>query len=129
MNSSQGAKETSDQRKHKRLRVQDGVYVVLRNETHKLGMILDVSPGGLAFKYVDDDGGMEASFELDIFLAGHGLVWKGVPHKTVSDVETERGIPFSSVRMRRRGVQFKDLSRDHLSHLEYVIQNQTASGI
>ncbi|MBN1103014.1 MAG: hypothetical protein JXL84_06335 [Deltaproteobacteria bacterium] len=111
----------SDRRRYLRFRLAYFGYTHLRNHLSKVGEIVDVSQGGLAFKYVADDVPCCGAFELDVYVREYGFIWKGIPHKTVSDIEMERDIPFSSVRMRRRGVVFLDLSPDAREKLESLL--------
>jgi len=119
-----------ERRKHKRFKVQDRAFVVLgappRPHSTKAGQIIDISMGGLAFSYIADDDRSNASSELGIFLADNSFHLRHIPFETISDLKTNR-VPFSSITIRRSGVQFGELTHDQISQLEYFIQNHTIS--
>lgn len=117
-----------ERRKHKRFKVQEGLFAVLDGDKQKLGPILDVSRGGLSFHYVGDEK-PHTSQEMKIFSSRTDFYMADVPFRTVLDVRLPRGVPFSSVRMSRCGVQFGDLTHDQNSQLEYLIANYTVGEV
>ena len=117
------AEELVEQRKHKRFRPQDGTYAILRGPGKKLGQVVNVSRGGLAFRYIDIGERPKRSFELDISIEENGFILDRLSFETVSDFSTSRDFPFSSTPIRRRGGQFRALNEDQISDLEYFIQN------
>ena len=112
-----------EQRKHKRFRPQDGTYALLRGPGKKLGQVINISRGGLAFRYIDIGERPESSFELDISIEEKGFILDNLLFETVSDFSSSREFPFSSTPIRRRGGQFKALNKKQISELEYLIQN------
>ena len=116
-------KEAIEQRRHKRFRVKDNAFAVHRDYVTKLGKILDISISGLSFSYIDDGKRLKGSYDLDIFLSGNGFRLEKVQIKIISDTQIVSKIPFSSIIMRRCGVQFEELSDNQISHLEYFIRN------
>lgn len=118
-----------DQRKHKRFQVHEGVFVVCGPYSNKLGQIMDISMGGLAFRYVAGNHESSEPFELDIFFTGHGCYMSKLPFRTISDFEIVNEIPFSSVTIRRCGVQFGRLMPHQISQLEYLIREHTTATI
>jgi hypothetical protein len=118
------AEKLVERRKHNRFSVSKGAFVALRPHYGKIGQVVNISMGGLAFTYMADEERPSRSFELDIFLAGGSFYLQGVPFGTISDFHND-GIPLSSVKMRRMGVQFGDLTPHQVSQLEYFIQNHT----
>ncbi|MBW2567554.1 MAG: PilZ domain-containing protein [Deltaproteobacteria bacterium] len=117
------AEKLVERRKHNRFSVSKGAFVALRPHYGKIGQVVNISMGGLAFTYMADEE-RPSSFELDIFLAGGSFYLQEVPFGTISDFHND-GMPLSSVKMRRMGVQFGDLSPHQVSQLEYFIQNHT----
>ena len=112
-----------EQRKHKRFRPQEGTYAILRSPGKKLGQVINISRGGLAFRYIDIGERPERSFELDISIEEHGLILDSLSFETVSDFSVSREFPFSSTPIRRRGGQFKSLKKNQISQLEYLLRN------
>ena len=108
-----------------RFRAREGAFAVLRNHVNKLGQILDISRGGLSFKYIADDHLPPGPHFLDIFLTGREFHTKSVPVITISDVEIDADIPYTSLTLRRRGLQFMELTPNHVNQLEVFLQNHT----
>ena len=122
-------KEHRERRKYTRFRAKDGALIELRSYRGKLGEIIDISKGGLAFRYIDIGDRPKGSFEVDIFLKEKGFRLEKVPAKTVSDLETTKYFPYSSTKTRRQGVQFGDLTRNQISKLEHFIKNYTSGEV
>jgi hypothetical protein len=117
--------EVVERRKHKRFHAKDGTFAVLRPQwpySTKIGQIIDISMGGLAFSYVAGEDQPNRSYELDILLAEHSFHLTKIPFKTIWDQEAEQ---LPSLRMRRCGVQFGELAPHHISQLEYFVQHYT----
>lgn len=119
------AKKNVDRRKHKRFQVQDVSFAALRPNYHKIGQIIDMSTDGLAFRYLADVESPETSFALDIFLASRAFHLSGLPFKIIYDVETNE-LRLSSIKTRRSGLQFGELTFEQKSQLEYFIRNYSA---
>lgn len=107
-------KEVDERRKHKRFRVQSGAFTVLTafswpHSNPRLGQIIDISMGGLTFSYITSEESLNVSLELSIFLAGNRFHLRSISFKTISDAETNE-VPFSSINMKRSGVQFGELT-------------------
>jgi hypothetical protein len=126
------AKEIVERREHKRFWAQGGAFAILRPHFYKLGQIMDVGRGGLAFRYTTSMEQPYEPFELDISLdifspeyhtsgANVNFSLSGLPIKIISDVEIAR-IPFGSIAQRRCGVQFGELTHDQKSKIDYFIQ-------
>jgi len=84
-----------------------------------------MSREGLAFRYIAGHERPNGALELEILLGDHSFYLDKIPFKTISDCETANEVPFSSIKMRRSGVQFGDLTPNQISQLEYFIQNHT----
>jgi len=122
-------KGVADKRKHKRFRSQDLAFAAFGSHSKEIGQIMDISRGGLAFLYISDGDQINESRELEIYLANNGFHLKEVPFNTISDFELTSEFPLSSIIMRRRGVQFGELTQDHVSLLGYFIQNHTVGEV
>ena len=112
-----------ERRRYKRFQVQDNAFAVHRDYVTKLGKILDISISGLSFSYIDDGKQLNGSCDLDIFLSGNGFRLEKVQVRIISDVHIVSKIPFSSIIMRRGGVQFEELLQKQISQVEYFIRN------
>ncbi len=113
-----------ERRKHKRFSVSKGAFVALRPHYVKVGQVIDISTRGLAFTYMADEKRPNRSFELDMFLADQAFYLQEVPFRTISDFHSD-GIPFSSIEMRRMGVQFGNLTEAEKAKLVYFMDNYT----
>lgn len=113
----------AENRRFKRFQAPQNAFALLRGPDGKLGQIIDISRGGLAFRYVANGGQTSKSVQLDIFLANNGFRLEKVSFRTVSDFEIIKQGPFNSLIMRRCGVQFDELNQNHASRLKYFIEN------
>ena len=118
-------KDLVEQRKHTRFRVMDGIYAALGSTGNKLGQIINVSRGGLAFRYIDIGERPDRMLELEISPKDNGFGIRDVLFQTIFDSEASSDFPFASTPMRRRGGRFITLTREQISDLEYFIQNYT----
>jgi hypothetical protein len=122
-------RKPAEQRKHKRFPVPTGSFVSLGSNGSILGQILDVSMGGLSFRYIGDDS--KNGSHLDIFSTEHGFHLGKVPFKPVADFEIDNrllckigGKAHPHCRTMRRGsVRFHKLSRKQKSQLKNFLQN------
>jgi hypothetical protein len=115
-----------ERRKHRRFKVK-GAFIVLRPYDAKLGTIVDISMDGLTCDYFCAEDPSKESTTLDIFTDGDFRLF-GVPCRTISDFETLK-TPLPSMRKRRCGVQFGELTQSQMSQLEDFIQNYTAGEV
>jgi hypothetical protein len=120
-----GARKGFDEhRKHKRFQVPGAAFVGFGPHANKVGQIVDVSMGGLAYRYVGSEDSSEGS-HLDIFVTDHDFYMGAIPFKTVCDLQIVDRVSASPMTMRRCGVQFRKLSRKQNSQLEHFIQHHT----
>jgi hypothetical protein len=116
----------SERRKNKRYRVQKGVLVAPSTHVRKLWQVLDIGKGGLAFRYVSNDGELKTSSELDIVTGDTRFLLEQIPFRSISDFEMSDK-PVSSRKVRRRGVQFGALTDTQVRQLDLLIRSHTAS--
>ena len=119
------SEEVIEKRRHKRFRSKESAYASFGNHAMKIGQIVDISMGGLAFHYIADGDQINGSRKLEIYLAHNGFHMREVPFNTISDFILPSEFPISTIIMRRRGVQFGELSEQQVSQLGYLIQNYT----
>ncbi len=124
-----GRKRTVERRKNKRYKAVEGAYAAISPNSHKLGQIIDISMGGLSFKYIDTSNESLAETRISeesIFLSSMGYYVGDLPFKTVSDYEVTNAPSFSSMKVRKRHVQFTDLSFKQLFDLDYYLRNNVS---
>ncbi|MBW2183224.1 MAG: PilZ domain-containing protein [Deltaproteobacteria bacterium] len=122
--------KTQDERRcHKRFKAHEGAFAVHKDHSdkRKLGKILDISAGGLSFRYSTGKVGERAIFDLDILLVDGSFSLKGLPAKIISDFVLED--ESTRTKMRRRGVKFEGLVDIQKSQLEHFIQNHASDAI
>jgi hypothetical protein len=128
-----GRKRTIERRKNKRYKAVEGAYAAISPNSHKLGQIIDVSMGGLAFKYIDtsDDDDIKSAQlpEETIFLSSMGYYVGDLPFQTISDYEVTNAPSFSSMKVRKRHIQFADLSFKQLFDLDYYLRNNVSEQV
>ena len=118
-------KERIERRQWKRFRVAEGAFAALINHSNKLGQIKDISEKGLSFRYIDSQEGHAEARELKIILSSGGLCLEGVPFKEVTDFEIKSEFSFSSIKMRRIGLEFGKLTPEQQTRLSTFIENHT----
>ncbi len=126
-----GRKRTIERRRNKRYKAVDGAYAAISPNSHKLGQIIDISMGGLSFKYIDtsNDNDDNGTPEDAVFLSSMGYYVGDLPFKTVSDYEITNAPSFSSMKVRKRHVQFTDLSFKQLFDLDYYLRNNVSEQV
>ena len=117
--------EVVERRRHKRFQAEEGAYAAVRPQYDKIGQIIDVSRGGLAFRYMISGSQEDTSSELDIFLIGDGFHLDKVPFQTVSDEGIPERLSPGSQKMRRCGLQFGELTQMQILKLKEFILNHT----
>jgi hypothetical protein len=123
-------KGVAERRHHKRFQVHGGAFAVLRPRSGILGQVIDIvgeivdiSQGGLMFRYIAGENRSHKPFELDIVLAGDDFRLDKIPFSAASDRQMAGEWSLSPTTMRRQGVQFGVLTDDQKAQLRYFIQN------
>ncbi len=117
-------KKPAERRKHKRFKVQNDTFVMLRSNDTKVGPIIDVSMDGLGFHYVGSKKPIGESAKLSILPAEDSSYLYKIPCRAVWDRKVNEN-HFSSISMRRCGVQFGELTPYQKAQLEQFIQDHT----
>ena len=78
--------------------------------------IIDISKGGMAFRYVDDTSWSNAQEESGT-ISGQRFHLEDIPLITVSESEVNNGI----YTIKRCGLKFGDLTPDHRYKIEKII--------
>lgn len=116
-------KKIVEKRKNKRYRAKEGAYAAISPHSRKLGQIIDISMGGISFKYIDNEDEQEKKPERSIFLSSLGYYVGELPFKTIEDCEITNSPSFSSIKLRKRRVQFTELSLKQLFDLDFYLRN------
>ena len=115
----------AERRRHKRFLVPTGTLAVFGRAHPIVGSLIDISMGGLAFRYITDEELPKEASEIDILLADGLSHLYGLPCETVYDMETVNGKRLTVMTERRRGLKFGKLSPNQKLHLEYFIKHHT----
>ncbi len=114
-----------EKRKHKRYLVKDRTFVVLGPDATELCHIVDISKGGLAFRYfIESKKLLEEYMELGI-LSGDNFYLENISVRNISDREFKNESSSSKLMMRKRGIQFGHLTPFQESQLEHLLRNNT----
>jgi c-di-GMP-binding flagellar brake protein YcgR len=116
-----------EKRKYQRYPAREGAIVAFKPHARLLGQMIDISLGGLAFRYIESEEQPDQSVELIILVAHHSFRLDKVPFNTVCDHEIVDHIAFSSIKMRRRSVEFGNLSETQISAIINFIMNHTVT--
>ena len=111
-------------RKHQRFQLEDFTFVNLKSEADKdLGQLIDISNGGLSFRYFVGAKKPGNFSKLDIVLSGSDFAITGLPFRVVSDTELTNGFQYSPINFRRYCVQFEELTYNQNFKLCYFLSN------
>jgi hypothetical protein len=117
------AGERIERRKHKRYNVDNGALVLLGWYYEKVGRIIDISMGGLAFRFLPHGEEQDES-DLAIVMSEANFYLDEVPARTVWELELADEIPVTRTH-KRRGVQFMGPTDSQKAQIEFFIKNYT----
>ena len=118
--------DSLERRLHKRFKVMKGALAFIGSTP---GTIVDISEGGLSVNYVVIEKQPTAELQLDIFFAGDEFYLPGVPGTLITDNQSNSEQLYSSLNVKRLGIQFGELSSDQRSKLKYFILNNTIAEV
>ncbi len=114
--------DKQDRRRHKRYRTGEDAFSVLSPSPSALGRIEDISMGGLIVRYLDlGQEEKTAHSHLSLLVTGQGIQLENIPFRTVSDQRDTSGPTFGSLPMRRRHIEFGELTGEQRELLERFI--------
>ena len=116
-----------EQRRHRRLQGKDGALLSLGVELKRMWHLIDISEGGLAFRYL---GGMEEPklfSKLALLTKDTSFCLEKIPFTVVDDCEMN-GRLLSNYTFRRCGVRFGKLTTKQSVQLQHFIVRYTKSG-
>ena len=118
--------ESYERRRYKRFQAESGAFVVPKASKRRIWQILDISRGGLAFRYIPFGEEIMESSELEILTRDTLFFLEKIPYRSISecDIHEEH---LSNYQLKRHSVQFGDLTNNQISRLEHFIQNHTVS--
>jgi hypothetical protein len=117
-----------ERRRHERYQARKGAFVAPDTHVRKLWQILDISKGGLAFRYVVTGEDLDKCSALDILTADTQFFLEMIPVRCISDLEIVNE-SVSSYGIRRRSVEFGKLTPFQMSSLEDFIRNHAIESV
>ena len=113
-----------ERRRFKRFQPKDGTMAV---NSHALGPVIDISMGGLSFRYVAEDTSKPISDTLGIFLSSENILLDKLSTKLVADEFVSQSTSFLKTSTRKRSIQFLNLTDTQRKNLENFINEETQS--
>ncbi len=116
-----------DKRKNSRFKINDDVFAAFRNGKYKVGLVKDISLGGLAFDLIDDEDTKVDGGTVDVFVSRKKFYVKGIPCRIVYKKAVARDpvtYQFISYVLSRCGIQFTGLDEGQALELKELIETQ-----
>jgi hypothetical protein len=120
----------SERRKYVRFHSVPNAYAALGSSFTKIGKIIDISMGGLAFEYYSstEDSNLYDSM-VTIFITVNNFYLENIPCQVISDRpkcgSNKATVLNSNYKVKRCGIQFKNMSEEKRQRIEYFLNNQT----
>lgn len=115
----------AERRKHKRFDAYSGVFSV---NSH-FGLIVNISLGGLAFRYVDKGEWKDKEVKAGTLFGEDDLWINDIPVKCVSECVANDGVACKSTTVKRRSIEFGELTASQQKLLESFIWVNTKGAI
>ena len=116
----------SERRQHPRYRIKERAFAIYWSSPTLVGPIVDISPNGISFSYIEDGTMVGLAEQLGILCTEGKFYLEKINFQRVSDV-TLQGHPKSILKMRRMSGKFPTLSRSQQAELNHFIQLHTIS--
>ena len=116
-----------DRRKHFRFNAETGSLRLLHSRSNeKLGELINISYGGIAYLYAPDAEQPNNGFRFDMFrVANTALLLNGVTTEIVYDLDASEVFQVGSGRYRICGIKFADLREKQKYQIEQCIKKHT----
>lgn len=119
----------AERRKHERFSVRNGSFAELSPQFTILGQIMNISTGGLAFRYVASAERSKESSKLSILLTDGSFRLDKIRFQTIWDAPMPREFSFGAITLRHCAVQFGELTPRQQVDLEYFIRSYALGGV
>ena len=116
---------SSERRRHKRFLPRENAYAVLTPGYKQLGIINNISRGGLSYRYISNGESDTGDRYMDIFLTDKAFYLKQIPFATVSISESDRLRSVRAVAMKQRSVRFSRLDLWQKNQLRFFLSQHT----
>jgi hypothetical protein len=123
----------AERRKHERFKVKNGAIAMIRPlkapvTTQKYCQIINISKGGLAYRYIIRNGESNKPVKLDVLFIQDSICsvyLKDVSSKTVWVSHIDSKTSFSRATIKERGIQFGEMMPNQISQLDRYIKKCT----
>jgi len=117
-------------RKYVRFLAQPNAYAALGSSFTKIGKILDISMGGLAFEYYSGSEDLnQYDSTVTIFITVNNFYLENIPCQMISDLpkcgSDKPSVLNANYLVKRSCLQFMTISEDQRQRLEYFLNNHT----
>ena len=113
-----------ENRKYPRIRCSKNTLAEVRPYSAIVGQVMDVSLGGLGFRYMDTGNRITDRLELNLWVDGT-LYMKNIPVKTISDTAIEGMATRTAFPLKRCCVQFCGLTPEQSGCLKRFFRKGT----
>jgi len=117
-----------EKRKFIRYQVKEKVFAALGEQFSRVGKIIDISLGGLAFEYVNEESGNNDLTRIDIFVTANGMHLSRIPCRKVYEQPITQGPDLDedseTLNVKRCGVEFGNLSEDQVNQLKTLFDTR-----
>jgi len=114
-----------EKRKFIRYQVKEKVFAALGEQFSRVGKIIDISLGGLAFDYVNEESGNNDLTRIDIFSTANGMHLRRIPCRKIYELPITQGLEpaedSETLNVKRCGVMFGSLSQGQIEQLKLLI--------
>jgi hypothetical protein len=126
-------KRFAERRKHERFKVKNGAIAIIRPlntpvTIQKYCQIINISKGGLAYRYIIKNGESNEPFKLDVLFIQDSICsvyLKDISSKTVWISHIDSKTSFSRATIKKRGVQFGEMMPNQISQLDHYLKKCT----
>ncbi len=118
-----------DRRREDRFTTKEDIFVVSSFRPEKKHSLIDISRSGMAFKYYSIKNQMVENGKFSIMTSDKRFVLEDILCKTVSDTVLNDSNDLMDISIRRRGIQFKDLTMNQYETLGLLLENYTADAV
>ena len=116
---------SQERRSHPRFRASKNLFALLKNHAEHVGQVVDISLGGLSFRYIEDEPIPQEEAWIDLFSSRDRIFLHDMPVRTVYDVAVDGDIPFSIVPVRQRSLQFLRIDPNQVRAIEHLLDHHT----
>jgi hypothetical protein len=119
--------KSPERREHERRKLHAGAFATLSPHPSVAGQILNISEGGLSFRYIASRDHLRDASHLNILMTNGSFALRNISIKPVWDHATPNSFAAGLTSMRHGAVKFGDLTDEQRSDLKIFFQNHTAS--